>query len=133
MTTLAALLAVTDEVYIDGNSHGCRSFHAHYASLNSFHCPHISFVPMEDGNGKTKCQTSEGLQATDFFTETDLANFDTFMQENSDRVNYPDGYKMIDLEEMDEEEEEDTGSSSVFGGASVGFTALSAGLMLGLL
>ena len=131
---LASLPAVTDEVYIDGNSHGCRAFHAYYASVNNVHCPHVSFIPMEDEDGKIKCQNSEGVLQTDYFTEDDIAKFDAFMQENSDRVNYPDGYKILDMEEMDDEEvaEATPDDSSGAGEVGVTFTVLSTGFLLGL-
>lgn len=134
---LASLRAVTNEVYIDGNSHGCRAFHAYYASVNNVHCPHISFIPIEDDEGNIKCQDSEGVLQTDYFTEDDIAKFDAFMKENSDRVNYPDGYKILDMEEIDVDEEtevspKETQDSSAFGEIGVTFTELSTGFLLGL-
>lgn len=69
---LAALPIVTEQANIDGNSQGCRFIHAVLATFNDFHCPHIAFEPTEDRNGEIKCQTSENIEASDFFEESEF-------------------------------------------------------------
>ncbi|CAB9501020.1 expressed unknown protein [Seminavis robusta] len=91
-------------LYVDGDSQGCRALHSVYASTNSDHCPHMSFVPIKDVNGKIKCQESAGLSTSDYFTQEDLDKFDAFVQESSFRVDYPSGARLFDMEEMTEEE-----------------------------
>eukprot|EP00587_Corethron_hystrix_P006625 CAMPEP_0113317836 /NCGR_PEP_ID=MMETSP0010_2-20120614/12612_1 /TAXON_ID=216773 ORGANISM="Corethron hystrix, Strain 308" /NCGR_SAMPLE_ID=MMETSP0010_2 /ASSEMBLY_ACC=CAM_ASM_000155 /LENGTH=346 /DNA_ID=CAMNT_0000174951 /DNA_START=39 /DNA_END=1076 /DNA_ORIENTATION=+ /assembly_acc=CAM_ASM_000155 len=54
-------------------SQGCRKLHSAFANLNDDHCPHISFIPMEDLNGEIKCQDSSDSGRTyldNFTTET---------------------------------------------------------------
>ena len=50
------------------------------ASLNAVHCPHISFVPVEDENQLVKCQTSGGVEPADLFIEQDFALYDDFLK-----------------------------------------------------
>lgn len=57
---------------IDGNSKGCRIVHASMAALNEKHCPHISFLPVEDDDGKVKCQESGMRSPMDVFTQWEL-------------------------------------------------------------
>eukprot|EP00984_Skeletonema_dohrnii_P025530 scaffold14713_cov135-Skeletonema_dohrnii-CCMP3373.AAC.1 len=66
-------LPISEEGFrIDGNSKGCRIVHASMAALNEKHCPHISFLPVEDLNGKVKCQTSGMRSPEDVFTQWEL-------------------------------------------------------------
>lgn len=53
---LEALPLVTGEYNgAEGNSQGCRAFHASLAATNpTGHCPHLSFTPIEDVNGDIK-------------------------------------------------------------------------------
>lgn len=69
-------LPISEEGFrIDGNSKGCRIVHAAMAALNKKHCPHISFLPIEDINGKVKCQTSGMRGPLDVFTQWELDKF----------------------------------------------------------
>ena len=63
-------------VVIDSNSQGCRLLHGSFAITNDFHCPHISFLPMDDDNGESKCQTTRGRLMEDYFTQDDFDYFD---------------------------------------------------------
>jgi len=65
-----------EEGYLDGQSIGCLVLHSVLASENSFHCPHISLIPMEDGNGETKCQVSSRLDPLDIVTQEQIDFFD---------------------------------------------------------
>jgi hypothetical protein len=77
VSDLASLpIAEGSQMYFDGKSLACRVVHAMMAAQNPMHCPHISFVPLEDAKGKSKCQASEGKKPTDYFTAEDLAAFD---------------------------------------------------------
>ena len=70
---LASLNATTFSFRADGRSQACRALHSVFASTNSKHCPHISFLPMEDNNGKVKCQPGGTLmQPEDLFTKNDF-------------------------------------------------------------
>jgi len=81
---LAALPTVTGATAgYDGNSQACRSLHGALARLNPVqHCAHISFDPMEDPNGKIKCQTSSEVDATGLFTTAQMAAYEVFKSEN---------------------------------------------------
>jgi len=61
--------------YFDGNSRGCRVFHAYYASSNPDHCPHVFFEADEDVDGQVKCNKSELKPHTDLFSEKELGLF----------------------------------------------------------
>jgi hypothetical protein len=67
------------------DSSSCRALHAALAQIDSEqHCPHISFEPMEDPNGKTKCQPGgAGTLYThqDLFTAEQLSNFAQYMED----------------------------------------------------
>ena len=67
-----ALPMVTGDNYADGDSQACRQIHSMFVEENQNHCPHVSFVPMEDVNGKIKCQESGNVLPEDLFTEEEL-------------------------------------------------------------
>jgi len=67
--------------HFEGNSQGCRALHSVFALTNLNHCPHVSFSPMEDPNGKIKCQTSQLLDPSELFTEEDFAEYRDFANE----------------------------------------------------
>ena len=68
---------------VDGNSTGCRNLHASMAYVRpEIHCERLSFIPMEDSNGKTKCSESNDFFQEDFFSEKDLAHFQRTALEN---------------------------------------------------
>lgn len=70
---LAALPALTDQGYADGNCVGCRALHGAFALTNpQGHCPHVSLSPTRDPNGKTKCQVSQNISVSDLFSKADL-------------------------------------------------------------
>jgi len=62
---------------LDGNSTGCRHLHATLAARSpELHCEHISFMPMEDSQGKVKCSETMNLDQHDYFT---AENFNLFV------------------------------------------------------
>ena len=63
-------------ITVDSNSTGCRHLHMTMA-LHSpeIHCPHFSFQPMEDPNGKIKCSDSSDYAIEDYFNENDISLF----------------------------------------------------------
>jgi len=65
--------------YFDGDTQGCRALHSVFAATNPVnHCPHVSFDPMEDPQGRIKCQTSQGVLPSELFTEQDFAEYRDF-------------------------------------------------------
>jgi hypothetical protein len=67
---------------IDGNTQGCRAFHAAYAVTNpTLYCPHISFQPVPDPRGEIKCQSGNSVLPSDLFTNSDLQRFDKYNAE----------------------------------------------------
>ena len=69
--------------YIDGNSSGCRILHSAFAEKNPSHCPHISFMPVADQDGVTKCQdetTANRVSPEDLFGTANLLFFETVGQ-----------------------------------------------------
>jgi hypothetical protein len=88
--------------YFDGNSQGCRALHAAFASRNSAHCAHISFVPESDKNGNIKCQDSSGILISDLFEPQDLLSYESFVQSPESMIESLDGYLLISTEEDQE-------------------------------
>jgi hypothetical protein len=75
-------VAEDESLHVDGLTKGCRQIHAVLAGLfPEGHCPHISFTPMEDPQGRIKCQESKGLEPEDFFDEDDFAAYEAFQIE----------------------------------------------------
>ena len=91
---LDQLPLVTNGSYIDGNTIGCRARHAAFAEDNPDHCPHISFEPQADSNGKMKCQESDNINPLDLFDEVDLEDFYEFLD---DHIDSRTGYKILAL------------------------------------
>mmetsp|Transcript_475 Transcript_475/g.872 ORF Transcript_475/g.872 Transcript_475/m.872 type:complete len:519 (-) Transcript_475:184-1740(-) len=79
--SLANLPIVTEDMYFDGNSQGCRALHSVFAAVNSKHCAHLSLDPKNDTDGKIKCQQSKGILPEDLFDEDDFASFANFQVE----------------------------------------------------
>ena len=48
------------------------------AAENSKHCPHISYYPMEDVDGYTRCSTIGEFTTSNVFTEFELDGFKSF-------------------------------------------------------
>lgn len=68
---------------VDSNSTGCRQLHSSMAAVSpEIHCPHLSFVPMEDTNGKTKCSVSSDFAFEDYFSQEDFVLFQRTAQMN---------------------------------------------------
>jgi len=80
-TRLDALPVSEGDGYVDGNSKGCRVLHAVFASENSDHCPHLSFEPMTDVNGKIKCQVSANNSPDELFNDVDFAALELTAEE----------------------------------------------------
>lgn len=70
-----SLPPVDEYGYVDGNTKGCRILHSAFAEINNEHCPHMSFIPIEDHHGDLWCQESGGVKAEDLFSEDELAFF----------------------------------------------------------
>jgi hypothetical protein len=63
-------------VTADANSTSCRVLHSNLARQRpEVHCPHISYFPEEDRNGKIKCSQGEHYAPEDFFGPEDFALF----------------------------------------------------------
>lgn len=58
--------------YFDGRSQGCRWVHSVLAATNKDHCEHISTLPLEDVNGKVKCQNTTQTPMTSVFSAAEL-------------------------------------------------------------
>ena len=73
--------------YVDGKSQGCRFLHAVFAAEDEKHCPHISFEPAVDVDGKEKCQASALSPAVSMgspgspFTNAERIFFEDFTSE----------------------------------------------------
>jgi len=76
--SLEAMPATDSNGHVDGLSQGCRALHAVFAGTNVKHCPHISFSPMQDMHGKTKCQTTENILPSNLFTSNEFMLFNKF-------------------------------------------------------
>lgn len=78
-------LPVADAELFDfsGNCGACRVLHAAFALKNTDHCEHISFVPLEDRNGKKKCQYSSYISPLELFTEKDFNHYERFKEKAS--------------------------------------------------
>lgn len=69
----------------EGDSLSCRALHASLASTSvdnaKMHCPHTSFVPVEDPNGVIKCQMNSGYNYTfeELFTTDEINQFTDYM------------------------------------------------------
>lgn len=70
--TIEAMPNSEDGGYTDGRSQFCRYAHGVYAPENAKHCPHISTIPLEDENGKIKCQESQNIQPSELFSQLEL-------------------------------------------------------------
>jgi len=67
-----ALPDTNEEGYLDDKSKGCRILHSAFAEINPKHCPHLSFIPMEDYGGRLWCQESGGVKAEELFSVEEL-------------------------------------------------------------
>ena len=93
---LGKLPTFTNVSYIDGDSEACRALHVVFAVANpDGHCPHISFNPYEDPNGKIKCSESAGVKPTDLFDDDDIGMFQTFCEDNG--IDPTKGYALVGI------------------------------------
>jgi hypothetical protein len=83
---------------VDGYSQGCRAVHGAFASQNSAHCPHISFVPQTDPKGNIKCQESTEVAISYLFDPQDLVSFDSYVQSPESFIESLDGYLVLSME-----------------------------------
>jgi hypothetical protein len=88
-----------DRSYFDGDSQGCRALHGVFASQNSKHCAHLSFVPQTDTNGDMKCQDSAEIAISDLFDPQDLVSYDSYVQSPESLIETLDGYLVLSMEE----------------------------------
>ena len=91
------------ESYIDGNDQGCRYVHAVLAASNGAHCPHISFVPVEDAHYSI-CQTSKNIAVSDLVDETSLALFRDFCLSPESLIESEDCFRYLQLDEVPDDE-----------------------------
>ncbi|KAL3915411.1 MAG: hypothetical protein SGILL_005669, partial [Bacillariaceae sp.] len=64
----------------DGYDYACRALHSSFAATNpKNHCPHLSFAPHKDPQGRIKCQVSKNLTGEDLFDDVDMASYETFI------------------------------------------------------
>jgi len=82
LDVMNSLEIATGNGYVDGNSSSCRVVHAYMATENNYHCPHISFVPLVDSDGYTKCQESQGVVPSDLLQPSDFEFFEEHMIAN---------------------------------------------------
>jgi len=75
---LAAITAIDTNGQVVGNSQGCRALHAAFAATNSHHCPHLSFTPMADYNGKIKCQSNGDITPNSLFEPEEFEIYGRF-------------------------------------------------------
>ena len=92
-----------DNLYFDGYSQGCRALHAVFAESNTHHCAHISFAPIQDADGKVKCQESSNIQVTELFTSDELLYIDEYCLQQAELDFSPDCFVLVDDEEPNDE------------------------------
>ena len=72
-------VATPPDGVISDNSKGCRILHSVFAAQNKDHCPHLSFIPETDINGKVKCQEGgKSSKPSDLFTSSELDSIKDF-------------------------------------------------------
>jgi len=81
-----ALPDTNDEGSLDDKSKGCRIVHSAFAEINEKHCPHLSFIPMEDYGGRLWCQESGRVKAEELFSVEELG----IIKKESDNQGYGD-------------------------------------------
>jgi hypothetical protein len=91
--------ATGNRSYVDGYSQGCRALHGAFASQNTAHCAHISFLPEADTKGNIKCQDSNETLISDLFDPQDLVSYDAFLLSPESLIESLDGYVLISMEE----------------------------------
>jgi len=69
-------LPFTEAGYFNGHSQSCRWLHSVFAEENENHCAHISTIPLEDPNGKIKCQESQFTRPDTLFSSAELSFFE---------------------------------------------------------
>lgn len=84
-------------ISVTGRDFGCRALHAVFAQLNSNHCPHISFEPQEDSEGKVKCQKASPLSPSDLFDKEDLEAFLEFLESKESIIESSTGIEILSL------------------------------------
>jgi len=75
---LEAMPVIDSNNQLVGYSQACHALHAVFAASNMHHCPHLSFTPMADHDGKIKCQTNRDLKVSDLFEQEDLQLYERF-------------------------------------------------------
>ena len=71
-------------LYVDGDSRGCRALHATFVAKNPGHCEHVSLDPTDlDYNGVLKCGISQQLPHSRYFDDGDIERFEAFEREHA--------------------------------------------------
>jgi hypothetical protein len=72
-------LPVTDDFgCLNDKTKGCRILHSAFAQFNDNHCPHMSFIPMEDYDGELWCQEPCDIKVEDLFDDEEMAFLEKF-------------------------------------------------------
>ena len=75
------LSLASENLYVDGDTFGCRILHAAFAKDNPTHCAHVSVDPFDtDPNGQLRCSESLQLNHADFFSEAEIKELVEFGQ-----------------------------------------------------
>jgi len=71
--------------------------HSQLATMDPYHCPHVSFLPQEDSGGVVKCQKSAMTEYDTYFDEWCNEKYKMFKEANSWRVDVEEGYNIYDI------------------------------------
>lgn len=77
-----ALPGVDDYGSLDDKAKGCRILHSAFAEVNKKHCPHMSFIPIQDYTGELWCQESGGVRAEDLWSDDELDFISKFAEDS---------------------------------------------------
>ena len=97
--TMASLPPALESGRLDGNTTGCRVIHGSFVPHSDKHCPHISFLPVEDSNGNVKCQKSLGIQVEDLFDADDIQRFQDYVDQNGDLVDSDTHFRILSMDD----------------------------------
>lgn len=92
---LSALpIAEGENLYVDGNSRGCRALHAAFAVTNPKHCAHVALDRTVDSEGRVRCQNTTLTGIEQFFSDSDLDLWNRFAEING--LDGNEGYRVIE-------------------------------------
>jgi hypothetical protein len=76
------LPATDDFGCLNDKTKGCRILHSAFAEFNDEHCPHMSFIPMEDYSGELWCQEPCHVKVEDLWDDEEMAFLEKFSDDN---------------------------------------------------